>query len=68
MVNHYSVVTGLFKKCFEKNKIVNELANIEILLFLFIVRFYNDLSNMAAHVFFDAIDTNDDYYLTNKIR
>ena len=26
MVNHYSIVTGIFKKRFEKNKLVNKLV------------------------------------------
>ena len=52
------LLLAFLKKCFEKNKLVNKLIIlIEILLFLFIVRFYNDLNNMAAHVLFDASDT-----------
>ena len=51
----------------KKKKLVNKLI-LKFYFFLFIVRFYNDLNNMAAHVLFDAIDTSNDYHLRIKIR
>ena len=62
-----ALLLAFLKYVLSKNKLVDKLI-LKFYFFLFIVRFYNDLNNMAAHVLFDAIDTSNNYHLRNKIR